>query len=213
LGCGLAFLAIILQTVSQNIPMFVVARILIGLGVGIDITAISVYLGELVPYNYRDYMLGAFNDCWYIGMYLHELQDRICSNTFVGGLTSAGITYGTANMSSTWAWRLPSALQAIWSIITLATLMFLAESPRWLFYQDRFEEAFEVVALTHSDGDKNSSLAQAQFQEIVDTIKFEKESNQKLGFIQTMKTPNSRKRMELMFSVEIMTCFTGYVHT
>jgi MFS family permease len=66
-GCALTFIAIILQTAAQNTGMFVVARILIGLGVGIENTAISVFLGELVPYNYRDYLMGAFNDCWYIG--------------------------------------------------------------------------------------------------------------------------------------------------
>jgi hypothetical protein len=151
-----------------------------------------------------------------VGISVSNLQERkykLVSDPHLGGLTSAGITYATANMSSTWAWRLPSALQSIWSLITLTTLVFLPESPRWLVYQDRYEEAFDVIALTHSDGDKSSGLAQAQFQEIVDTIKFEKESNQKLGFIQTMKTPSSRKRMELMFSVEIMTCFTGYAST
>jgi len=122
---------------------------------------------------------------------------------------SSGITYATSDFSSTWAWRCPSALQALFSLITIAALPFLPESPRWLVYQDRHDEAFEVIALTHSDGDKSNPISQAQYQEMCDTIAFEKENLQQMGFLQTVKTPSSRKRMLLMFSVEIMTCFTG----
>jgi len=67
IGCVLSLVAIVIQTAAQNVAMFVIARVLIGIGVGIENTAIAVFLAELAPYNYRDYVLGAFNDCWYIG--------------------------------------------------------------------------------------------------------------------------------------------------
>lgn len=45
---------------------------------------------------------------------------------------------------SDWAWRLPSLLQAAIPVIVLFVLFFLPESPRWLAYQGRHEEALSV---------------------------------------------------------------------
>ncbi|RDW67628.1 MFS sugar transporter-like protein [Coleophoma cylindrospora] len=191
-GGILTLIAVVLQTAAQNVPMFVVARILLGLGTGITGTAASVYLSETTPYDKRAWTVGFFNDCWY-----------------VGGLIASGITYGTAKMDSTWAWRLPSALQGIFTIITIILLPFIPESPRWLVYQDRHTEALEVLALTHANGDTANPIVLVQYKEIMDTIQFEKEAGKTLSFAQTVKTPSARKRMELMMSVAVTTSVTG----
>ncbi|CAM1502653.1 Fc.00g074290.m01.CDS01 [Cosmosporella sp. VM-42] len=60
---------------------------------------------------------------------------------YVGGLIAAGVTYGTAKMDSTWAWRLPSALQGLFSLLGIGMLPFAPESPRWLQSQGRDEDA------------------------------------------------------------------------
>lgn len=92
----------------------------------------------------------------------------------LGGLIAAGITYGTANMDSTWAWRIPSAIQGIFSILCIAILPFIPESPRWLIYQDRPDEALLVIAQTYVNGDASAPLVIRAYREILDTITYEK---------------------------------------
>lgn len=126
-----------------------------------------------------------------------------------GGLLSAGVTYKTAQYDSTWAWRLPSALQGVFSLICLIIVPFLPESPRWLIHHDRHEEALEVIALSEADGDKTNVIVLAQYKEIVDTLRFEKEHGETVSLITMVKTPSSRKRMMLALSVAICAILSG----
>lgn len=131
--------------------------------------------------------------------------------TSIGSLLAAGITYGTAKMDSTWAWRAPSAVQGLFAVTALMILPFIPESPRWLIYQDRFEEAHEIVALIHSNGDGSNAVSEAQYKEILDAIAFEKTQGVKTSYIETMRSQGSRFRMLLMFSVEVCSVFSGYI--
>ncbi len=57
----------------------------------------------------------------------HLLIMLIVAFRYVGGLIAAGITYQTAKMQSTWAWRLPSLVQGVFSIICIVMLFFTPE--------------------------------------------------------------------------------------
>lgn len=46
-------LAIVLQTAAQNIVMFCIARILIGVGTGMTVIVAPIWLIECLPYNWR----------------------------------------------------------------------------------------------------------------------------------------------------------------
>ncbi|KAH6667543.1 MFS sugar transporter-like protein [Halenospora varia] len=188
----LTLFAAILQTASQNIAMFVVARILIGVGTGMSGCTGPTYLAEALPYEWRAWGLGAFYDVWY-----------------VGGLIAAGVTYGTASMSSTWAWRTPSALQGVFSLLSILILPFIPESPRWLAYHGRNAEALEVVALTYANGDQNDPIVLVQYKEIIDTLKFERENGDTLSMMQTIKTPATRRRLLLACSCGAFTIISG----
>ncbi|KAH9213622.1 MFS sugar transporter-like protein [Leptodontidium sp. 2 PMI_412] len=188
----LTLFAAILQAASQNIAMFVTARVLIGLGTSASSIAGPTYLAETLPLNWRAWGLGAFYDFWY-----------------VGGLIAAGVTYGTAQMESTWAWRLPSALQGVFSIVCIAILPFLPESPRWLVHKGRLDEALEVIALTYADGDTANPIALASYREIIDTLNWEREAGETMTFLQMVKTPSSRKRTLLAVSVSVFVMLSG----
>jgi hypothetical protein len=124
-------------------------------------------------------------------------------------LLSTGITFGTAKMASTWAWRLPSAMQGFFSILWLVILPFIPESPRWLVHKGCHAEALESIALAYSNGDPDDPIVLAQYKEIVDTLKFERENNQTLSVVQTIKTKSARKRMLLNISVAVFTLLSG----
>lgn len=187
-------LAVILQTAAQNVAMFTIARILIGLGTGASGLAGPVYLAETLPLHWRGWGLGFFNDCYY-----------------VGGLIAAGVTYGTAPMASTWAWRIPSAIQGLFSIICILILPFIPESPRWLAHRGHHADALAVVAQTYADGDTDNPIVLAAFKEIVDTLEYERSSEQKLTLLETVKTPSARKRLTLACSAAVFSTIAGNV--
>ncbi|RDW57613.1 MFS sugar transporter-like protein [Coleophoma cylindrospora] len=191
-GALFTVFAAVIQAAAQNTAMFVVARILIGIGTGASGVAGPVYLAETLPPKWRAWGLGVFYDCWY-----------------VGGLIAAGVTYGTAKMQSTWAWRLPSALQGLFSIICIVVLPFIPESPRWLIYKGRNEEALQVIAQTNCDGDASNPVVLVQYKEMVDTIEFEKNSGETMSFLEIVKTPSARKRTLLAVSVAVFTMLSG----
>jgi len=112
-------------------------------------------------------------------------------------------------MSSTWAWRIPSAIQGVFSILCISIIPFIPESPRWLIYQNQHEEALEVVAYMYADGDRRNPLVVAQLKEIMDTIDYEKKSGETLSMSQLIKTPSARKRVTLAVSAAVFSTIAG----
>jgi MFS family permease len=112
-------------------------------------------------------------------------------------------------MPYSWAWRIPSAVQGIFSILCIVVLPFIPESPRWLVYHNRIEEAHRVLAQTHSNGDVNSPIVLAQLKEIVDTIDYEKNVGETLSLKEIIKTPIARKRVLLAVSAAVFSTIAG----
>ena len=63
-------------------------------------------------------------------------------------------TFGTFNVPTSWAWRIPSAIQALPSVIQVFLIWFIPESPRWLCSKGREEEALRILAYYHANGDR-----------------------------------------------------------
>jgi hypothetical protein len=53
-------------------------------------------------------------------------------------------------------------------------MLILPESPRWLARKDRWEEAAQVLALTHAHGDPNSPFVAKELAEIREVVEFER---------------------------------------
>ena len=128
-----------------------------------------------------------------------------------GGLIAAGVTYGTFTLPSTWSWRIPSAIQGVTSLLCLAILPFIPESPRWLVHRDQHAAAAAVIAQTYADGDASSPIVLTAFKEIVDTIHYEKRVGETLSLSQMVKTPVARKRVLLACSAAVFSTIAGNV--
>jgi len=61
-GSLLTLLGVLLQTAAQNVPMFVVARIILGFGSAVSGIAAGVYLSETFSSRYRAWGVGLLND-------------------------------------------------------------------------------------------------------------------------------------------------------
>ncbi|CAL5872779.1 uncharacterized protein PFLUO_LOCUS7048 [Penicillium psychrofluorescens] len=193
-GSVWTIVGIILQTAAQDIAMFVVARIILGFGSAITGVAGGIYLSEVFSSRWRAWGVGLLNDFYY-----------------VGALLAAGITLGTGQWQSTWAWRAPSLFQAVFSLLCILTLPFIPESPRWLVHQGLYEEARLSVAQSNANGDVSDPIVLAIFKEIVDTLKWEKEEGHTMNPMEIFKTPSARKRLLIGMSPGPFSCIAGNI--
>lgn len=99
---------------------------------------------------------------------------------YVGSIAAAWITYGTRTIPSTWSWRIPSLLQMAPSVVQLAAIWFLPESPRWLISNDRGDEALEALKQYHGEGEE-TELVRLEFEEIRAAIDNEKSKSFSTG--------------------------------
>jgi MFS family permease len=174
-------IGIILQAAAQNIGMFVVARIIVGIGSAISNGAAPTLLGELLPPRRRARVLGLFFSCYY-----------------VGSLLSSIVNYGSQNIDSTWSWRLPSLLQFIPSVLSVLIVPFVPESPRWLIAQGRSDEAWEVLILMQGKGKTDLQKGDEQLREIKDTIAREALEYPRNPWREIVSTKANRRRLVIL---------------
>jgi len=104
-GCGLA----------NGVGMFIAARFIGGLGIGISTVAAPLYISEIAPPAYRGRLAGMF-------------QFNIVFGIVIAFLSNAVI----ARMGGEDAWRWMLGIAAIPSVIYALMCFALPESPRWL---------------------------------------------------------------------------------
>ncbi|GKT51599.1 lactose permease [Colletotrichum spaethianum] len=115
---------------------------------------------------------------------------------YIGSICAAWITFGTRTIPSTWSWRIPSLLQMAPSVVQLAAVWFLPESPRWLISKDRDEEALKALKRYHGEGEE-TELVRLEYEEIRNAIDNEK----RLGattWKSMVQTKGNRYRMFLV---------------
>lgn len=61
--------------------------------------------------------------------------------------------------------------------IAMLFILFFPESPRWLVAHDRRDEAVEIFARYHADGDIHAPIVQLQIKEIVDQMNMYRDEN------------------------------------
>ncbi|KAK6441414.1 hypothetical protein LTR95_002362 [Oleoguttula sp. CCFEE 5521] len=191
IGSSIIVLGVILQTAAVNIEMFLVSRLILGIGIPFCISGASQLIAELTHPRHTSVINGLFNESWY-----------------AGAIIAAGVTLGTFNMPNNWAWRIPSLLQVAPSLLQLTFIWFIPESPRWLVSRDRSDEAFEILVKYHGEGDRESPLVLAEFAEIQTTVRFEME-NSKRRWVELLQTPGNRRRVAVAVCVGFFSQWSG----
>lgn len=126
----------------------------------------------------------------------------------LGQITAAGICRGTNSINNDWAWRVPSLLQIAPSMLQIGFVLFLPESPRWLVSQDRTEEAYEVLAKYHAEGDTESEFVKAEIAQITTTLQIEKEAA-KETWMDLLRTVGMRRRAFVTMFLGLFTQWSG----
>lgn len=105
------------------------------------------------------------------------------------------------------AFRIPWGIQMLPGFILFAGLFFLPKSPRWLASKDRWEEAIRVLANLHGKGDVNHPKVLAEYQEIEEALRFERE--EAVSSMRALFEPRIAKRVILGMSIQMWSQLCG----
>ncbi|KAJ3939226.1 uncharacterized protein N0V96_010672 [Colletotrichum fioriniae] len=192
MGSWIMVLGAGLQAGSRNVDMFLASRWILGFGIPFAIINASSLIGELSYAKERPIMTSLFNASW-----------------FVGAIVAAGITFGTFQMSTTWAWRIPSLLQLVPSGCQIVFMPFCPESPRWLISKDRGDEAFAILSKYHSEGENGDEFVRLEYAQIMSTIQQEKEVASKFLWADVFRDAAMRRRFMLAGIMGFFTQWSG----
>lgn len=103
-------------------------------------------------------------------------------------------------MTSSWSRRLPSLLQGVPSVLQLLLSLFVSESPRWLVYKDRHDEAHKILAKYHASGDLSSRLVRFEMLEIQTTL-IEEKKHKAIEWTEFIRTSGNRKRLWILLFI------------
>ncbi|WWD17593.1 hypothetical protein CI109_102034 [Kwoniella shandongensis] len=188
-----SIVGIMIQSFAQNIGMFVAGRAILGAGACWAAVASATYLTETFPARWRAWGVAILQNFYY-----------------VGALIAAGITLGTGKIQSTWAWRIPSLIQAVFAFSCIVILPFLPESPRWLIAQGRLEDAHTVLAQVNARGNRNDPLVLSEYNMIMDHVNFQK-TVVSISPKDLIRTPSRRRRLLIGASPGLFSCIAGNI--
>ncbi|BGP05233.1 hypothetical protein JCM10049v2_001037 [Rhodotorula toruloides] len=121
----------------RSLGMLIAARVVAGLGEGLFLGTVAVYVAEISPKEMR-------------GRMMLVAQLAIAS----GVATGFFVCFGSARIASSLSWRLPFALSTFLALlVTLLAPLILPYSPRWLLLHNRRDEAERVLDLLVGTGD------------------------------------------------------------
>lgn len=184
IGALIMCIATAIQTASQSVGMFIGARFLIGFGLTFAANAAPMLVTELSYPKYRAQLTSTYNSLWYSG-----------------AIVAAWTTFGTFKIQSTWAWRVPSVLQGLPSVLQVCLVLWAPESPRWLVSKGREAEALKTLAYYHADSNEDDPLVKYEFEEIKAAIEFDRTVAANIGWRSFLSSPGNRKRVRIIVAI------------
>jgi len=115
----------LLAPLAPNVAVLIIARAIIGAGIGFTSVTAPVYVSELAPPQSRGMLIGLYQLALTIGIALADL-----------------VGYWLAPAQ---AWRWMFGLAVVPTVLFLLVIVTVPESPRWLYAHGRAEEAKSVL--------------------------------------------------------------------
>ncbi len=128
----------LLSAFAPGIPVLMIARLFLGLTIGISVVVVPVFVAESSPAKVRGAMLVAYQVATVIGIILGYIASWA--------------------LSSTGEWRWMLGLAAVPAVAVLAILLRLPDTPRWYVMKGRFEEARRTLTTIEPDSDIDAEI-------------------------------------------------------
>lgn len=190
-GSLLCVVGSILQAASRGRAVFIVGRLILGIGISFTTSAGPSLLNEVAHPRLRGPMASMFNVLWYLG-----------------SIVAAWLSFGTGHLSTSWSWRIPSIVQTCIPCLVIIASIFMPESPRWLCSKGRAEEARKMLIKYHGNGNEQSELVALELQEILSALEYERQVKVS-SWGQALKSRGNRKRFTICVAVAILTLWNG----
>ncbi|KAH8755735.1 general substrate transporter [Diaporthe sp. PMI_573] len=187
-----------IQAASVHIAMFLVGRILMGVGVGMVNVITPLYQSEISPAHLRGRMVGTHGFI-------------LCVGYALAGWTGFGCFYLSSPDAQ---WRLCLALQVVPPLCLLVSSLWLPESPRYLMAMDRYDEGLRVLQDLHRlPGEQNDILAREEFYQIRQQLDLERREGWRQGWLKgwilIFNRESCRKRLLFGFLTLALVQSTG----
>lgn len=114
---------------SPNVAVLVVGRFIVGLGVGVAAMIVPVYIAEVAPKNIR-------------GILVNLNVVFIASGQFLALVICLAL-------GKRWRWML--GLAAVPALLQGIGILFMSESPRWLFKKGKGEQAIKAIRRIYNE--------------------------------------------------------------
>ncbi len=130
LAALLFFISAIGSASAHTLTLFIMARVLGGIAVGVASILSPMYIAELAPAKYRGTLVSLNQLAIVVGILIAFFSNYLLVNT------------GENN----WRWML--LVMAAPAVLLFASLFFVPESPRWLVARQLNDEAYQVLLKT-----------------------------------------------------------------
>jgi hypothetical protein len=100
-------------------------------------------------------------------------------------------------------------VQAFLPGIAMCFILFFPESPRWLIAHNRRDEALQVFAKYHGDGDVNAPIVQLQYREVIEQMEMYKNENPWWDFRELFNTKAARYRIAVVIAMAFFGQWSG----
>ncbi|KAF8591277.1 hexose transporter [Ramaria rubella] len=192
LGAFLMIVGAVIQTAAQDLGMFIAARFLMGFGLTFAANAAPLLVSEIAYPTHRAPLTSCYNSLWYSG-----------------SVVAAWSTFGTFFINNSWSWRIPSALQALPSVLQVLLMWFVPESPRWLISKGREREARRILGYYHGNGNEQDPLVEFEFHEIKAAIELDRAVSANVGYRSLFATTGNRKRLRIIVALAFFSQWSG----
>lgn len=125
-----ALLGWIVFVLGNSVPLFIVARLLHGLALGLRTPLAAILVAEYTDPKYRGAFLGTFAISLGLGIFLSHLW-------------GAHLT-----------WKITAVVCSMFPLIAMAIISLSPESPSWLVSKGKYEEAKKAFRWVRGDGDE-----------------------------------------------------------
>lgn len=193
-GCAIMIVGAAIQASTHGAGQLIAGRLISGIGNGMNTSTIPVYVSETAQSNRRGSMVAVQLNIVIFGIVLAYWLD-----------------YGTIrNLTGEAVWRFPIAFQIVFAVVTLATIMFLPESPRWLYAHGYKTESVSVLArlMDCKEQDDRVVWIENEMEEAV-RLESEQEKFKWKNLVNDKTDVKTTRRLIICFMVQMMQQMTG----